>query len=202
MVAKVCRCHWVHDDPLEIAYHDQEWGVPVHEDTRLFEFLILEGAQAGLSWITILRKREQYRAAFDQFDAAKIAQYDDLKIAELLNNPGIVRNRLKIGAAVQNARTFLAIQQEFGSFDAYIWRFVDGKPIMNTWQTRSDVPAETAESQAISKDLRQRGFKFVGSTICYAFMQACGLVNDHTVDCFRHQELVSGDQRGLEPIKH
>lgn len=187
----VHRCSWVHNDLLEIEYHDQEWGTPVHDDTRLFEFLILEGAQAGLSWITILRKREHYRAAFDQFNVAKIAEYDESKIAVLLNNPGIVRNRLKVGAAVQNARAFLAVQEEFGSFDAYIWQFVEREPIINSWHTLSEVPAETAESKAMSKDLRQRGFKFVGSTICYAFMQACGLVNDHTVDCFRYQEMVS-----------
>jgi DNA-3-methyladenine glycosylase I len=189
MTAEICRCGWVHDDPLEIVYHDQEWGVPVHEDRRLFEFLILEGAQAGLSWITILRKREHYRVAFDQFNAAQIAQYDDRKLAELLTNPGIVRNRLKIGATVQNARAFLAVQEEFGSFDAYIWQFVEGTPIVNAWQSLSEVPAETAISKAMSKDLRQRGFKFVGSTICYAFMQACGLVNDHAIDCFRYPML-------------
>jgi DNA-3-methyladenine glycosylase I len=189
MTVEICRCGWVHDDPLEIVYHDCEWGVPVHDDRQLFEFLILEGAQAGLSWITILRKREAYRTAFDQFNPAKIVHYDQAKIAELLTNPGIVRNRLKVAATITNARAFLAIQEQFGSFDAYIWQFVEGKPIINAWKTLADVPAETAESKAMSKDLRQRGFKFVGSTICYAFMQACGLVNDHTVDCFRYQEL-------------
>jgi DNA-3-methyladenine glycosylase I len=180
----LCRCAWVSDDPLDVAYHDEEWGVPVHDDIRLFEFLILEGAQAGLSWKTILRKRENYRSSFDSFDPAKVATYDDRKLAELLNNPGIVRNRLKINAAVQNARAFLAVQDEFGSFDRYIWSFVGGQPIVNAWQTIDDVPAETPESRTMSKALLKRGFKFVGSTICYAFMQACGLVHDHTVDCF------------------
>jgi DNA-3-methyladenine glycosylase I len=180
------RCAWVTDDPLYIDYHDREWGVPQHDDRALFEMLILEGAQAGLSWITILRKRDNYRAAFDGFDAATIAGYGERKTAELLANPGIVRNRLKIAAAIQNARAFLAIQQAFGSFDAYIWRFVGGLPIVNAWPTLSQVPARTAESDTISKDLARRGFKFVGSTICYAFMQAVGMVNDHTVDCFRY----------------
>ncbi|PSB22864.1 DNA-3-methyladenine glycosylase I [filamentous cyanobacterium CCP2] len=189
MSGNVCRCAWVSDDPLEVAYHDQEWGVPVHDDIRLFEFLILEGAQAGLSWKTVLRKRESYRAAFDGFAPERVAQYDDRKLAELLANPGIIRNRLKVQAAVQNARSFLAVQEEFGSFDRYIWGFVGGKPIVNAWQTIEEVPAETVESQAMSKDLRRRGFKFVGSTICYAFMQACGLVNDHTLDCFRYAAL-------------
>jgi DNA-3-methyladenine glycosylase I len=193
--SNICRCAWVSDDPLDIAYHDREWGVPVHDDTRLFEFLILEGAQAGLSWKTILRKRENYRAAFDGFDPERVAQYDERKMTELLTNPGIVRNRLKVQAAVQNARSFLAVQAELGSFDRYIWSFVGGKPIVNAWQAIESVPAETAESQAMSKDLRQRGFKFVGSTICYALMQACGLVNDHTTDCFRYQEIVSDHQQ-------
>jgi DNA-3-methyladenine glycosylase I len=163
--------------------------VPLHDDVRLFEFLILEGAQAGLSWITILRKRENYRAAFDTFDAARIARYDANKIESLLQNAGIVRNRLKIQSAVTNAQKFLAIQQEFGSFDAFIWRFVAGKPIRNSWQTLAQVPARTRESDAMSLALKQRGFKFVGSTICYAFMQATGMVNDHTTDCFRYKEL-------------
>lgn len=184
---EICRCAWVSDDPLDIAYHDREWGVPVHEDDRLFEFLILEGAQAGLSWKTILRKRENYRVAFDGFDPQKVAQYNDGKLTELLSDAGIVRNRLKIYAAVQNAQAFLRVQAEFGNFDRYIWGFVDGKTICNAWQTIEEVPAETIESRAMSKDLLKRGFKFVGSTICYAFMQACGLVHDHTVDCFRYQ---------------
>lgn len=183
------RCGWGTSDPLYMDYHDQEWGVPVHDDHRLFEFLILEGAQAGLSWITILRKRENYRAAFDSFDPAKVAQYDDAKIADLLQNPGIVRNKLKVNAAVINARKTLDVQAEFGSLGNYLWGFVDGKPIQNHWQALSEIPAETDISRKMSKDLSKRGFKFVGSTICYAFMQACGLVNDHVIDCFRHSEV-------------
>lgn len=183
------RCAWAGNDPLYIAYHDCEWGVPVHDDRALFEFLILEGAQAGLSWITILRKREAYRAAFAGFDAAAVAAYDDAKLAELLANPGIVRNRLKIQSAVTNARAFLRVQEEFGSFDAYIWRFVDGRPRRNAWRALSDVPAETPESRALSKDLIRRGFRFVGPTIMYAHMQATGMVNDHVVDCFRYAEV-------------
>lgn len=183
------RCDWVGTDPLYVAYHDEEWGVPVHDEQTLFEFLILEGAQAGLSWSTILNKRENYRRAFDNFDPKKVAAYDEAKIAELLNDAGIVRNRLKIRAAVQNAQAFLAVQDEFGSFDAYIWRFVGGQPKQNAWQTLAEVPAQTAESEAMSKDLRKRGFNFVGPTICYAFMQAVGMVNDHTVDCFRYKAL-------------
>lgn len=183
------RCGWAGTDPIYIAYHDQEWGVPVHDDRTWFEFLILEGAQAGLSWITILRKREAYRVAFDNFDPERVAAYGDQKIAELLANPGIVRNRLKINAAVRNARAFLAVQQEFGSFDAYIWRFVGGQPRQNSWQSLRDIPAKTAESDTLSKDLSKRGFTFVGSTICYALMQATGMVNDHIVGCFRHEPL-------------
>lgn len=183
------RCAWVNNDPLYIAYHDYEWGQPIHEDRKLFEMLILEGAQAGLSWLTILRKRMNYRLAFDAFDARKIAEYDEAKIAELLANPGIVRNKLKVRSVVQNARAFLAVQQEFGSFDAYIWRFVGGEPIQNQWSTIEEIPSHTEESRAMSKDLRKRGFKFVGPKSCYAYMQACGLVNDHTVDCFRYREV-------------
>jgi DNA-3-methyladenine glycosylase I len=183
------RCGWSTSDPLYITYHDQEWGVPVHDDRLLFEFLILEGAQAGLSWITILRKRENYRQAFDQFDPQKVARFDDKKILELLNNPGIIRNRAKINAAIGNARAFLAIQEEFGSFDTYVWRFVGGKPLQNTWTEMAQIPAKSAEAEALSKDLVRRGFKFVGPTICYAHMQATGMVNDHTVDCFRYQEV-------------
>lgn len=183
------RCGWGTSDPLYMDYHDQEWGVPVRDDRLLFEFLILEGAQAGLSWITILRKRENYRVAFDHFDPAVVATYDDAKIAELLQNPGIVRNRLKVNAAVINARKTLDVQAEFGSLSSYLWGFVDGKPIQNHWQSLSEIPAETAISRKMSKDLAKRGFKFVGSTICYAFMQAAGLVNDHVVDCFRHDEV-------------
>ena len=177
------RCSWCGDDPLYIRYHDDEWGVPVHDDRRLFEMLILEGAQAGLSWITILGKRPAYRRAFDRFDPRKVARYDARKIRSLLADAGIVRNRLKIAGAVKNARAFLAIQKEFGSFDAYVWRFVGGKPIVLKGRK---VPAQTAESDALSKDLLRRGFKFVGSTICYAYMQAVGMVDDHARHCLRH----------------
>ncbi len=184
------RCAWVPNDPDYIAYHDNEWGVPIHDDRALFEFLLLEGAQAGLSWSTILHKRENYRLAFDQFNPEKVALYGEAEIAALLNNPGIVRNRLKIRAAVTNAQAFLAVQESFGSFDAYIWKFVDGKPKQNHWKTLTELPARTVESDALSKDLVQRGFKFVGSTICYAHMQATGMVNDHTTDCFRYSQLL------------
>jgi len=172
-----------------IRYHDQEWGVPVHDDRALFEFLILEGAQAGLSWSTILNKRDNYRHAFDQFDAQRIATYDKRKVKQLLANPGIVRNKLKVAAAVENAKSFLNVQEEFGSFDRYIWQFVGGKPRVNRWRLPREIPARTPESDAMSKDLKKRGFKFVGSTICYAFMQAVGMVDDHIVNCFRHREL-------------
>jgi DNA-3-methyladenine glycosylase I len=182
------RCPWPVDD-LYIAYHDLEWGVPAHDDRKLFEFLVLEGAQAGLSWHIILKKRENYRAAFDQFDPEKVARYTASKIARLLRNPGLVRNRLKIAAAVQNARSFLEVQEEFGSFDRYIWRFVEGRPIVNHWRSMKQVPARTARSDAMSRDLKQRGFQFAGSTICYAHMQATGMVNDHLTGCFRHKEL-------------
>ena len=182
------RCHWAISESMT-RYHDEEWGVPVHDDRRLFEFLILEGAQAGLSWETILKKRENYRAAFDGFDAAIIARYNARRVRQLLSNPGIVRNRLKIAAAISNAIAFLNVQEEFGSFDVYIWRFVGGKPRHNTWRTSKRLPARTEQSDAMSKDLARRGFKFVGSTICYAFMQAVGMVNDHAVDCFRYEEL-------------
>lgn len=187
--AQLIRCPWAGTDPLYVAYHDQEWGVPVHDDRTLFEFLILEGAQAGLSWSTILKKRDNYRRAFDGFDPRVVAAYDEAKVAELLADAGIVRNRAKIASAIGNARAFLAIQEEFGSFDAYVWRFVDGRPIQNHWQSLSEVPAETAESHALSKDLKRRGFRFVGPTIIYAFMQAVGMVNDHLVSCFRYGEL-------------
>lgn len=184
------RCDWVNlNELLYVDYHDHEWGVPVHDDRQLFEMLILEGAQAGLNWITILRKRDSYREAFDHFDAHKIAAYDDTKIAELLANPGIIRNRLKVNAAILNARAFLQLQAEFGSFDTYIWQFVGGKPLVNHWHSIREIPAETTESRAMSKDLLKRGFKFVGPTICYAFMQATGMVNDHTTDCFRYQQM-------------
>ena len=181
----IARCNWAVSD-LMIDYHDTEWGVPQHEDAVLFEFLILEGAQAGLSWETILRKRDAYRKAFDHFDPAKVARYDARKIAKLMGDPGIVRNRLKIASAVANAKAFLAVQKEFGTFDAYVWAFVSGKPIRNHFKGMKEVPARTAESDALSKDLRKRGFNFVGSTICYAFMQAVGLVNDHLTTCFRY----------------
>lgn len=181
------RCDWARND-LAIKYHDEEWGVPQHDDRKLFEFLILEGAQAGLSWDTILRKRENYREAFDDFDAQKIALYDEKKQAELLQNEGIIRNRLKIASAIQNAKAFLEIQKEFGSFDKYIWNFVGGKPIVNKWKSLSEVPAKTEISDKLGKDLKKHGFNFVGSTIMYAFMQACGLVNDHLISCFRYKE--------------
>jgi DNA-3-methyladenine glycosylase I len=183
------RCDWSGTDPLYIQYHDEEWGVPVHDDRKLFEFLLLEGVQAGLSWLTVLRKRENYRAAFDGFDPEKIARYDDAKLSALMGNAGIIRNRLKINAAVTNAQAFLKVQEQFGSFDAYIWGFVDGKPIINHFRTMSEIPASTPLSDAISKDLKKRGFTFVGSTICYAHMQATGMVNDHIVSCFRYESL-------------
>jgi DNA-3-methyladenine glycosylase I len=180
------RCSWANGD-LYIEYHDKEWGVPVHDDRHLFEMLILEGAQAGLSWITILKKRENYRRAFDNFDANKIARYDARKVQKLLADSGIVRNKLKVNAAILNAKAFLGVQKEFGSFDKYIWQFVEGKPIINSWK-KGQTPARTKESDTLSKDLLKRGFKFVGSTICYAFMQAVGMVNDHAVDCFKHKK--------------
>jgi DNA-3-methyladenine glycosylase I len=183
------RCAWAGDSPLYCAYHDEEWGVPLHDERALFEFLVLEGAQAGLSWITILKKRAAYRAAFDNFDAARIARYDASKIESLLRDAGIVRNRLKVESAVVNAQKFLDTQAQFGSFDAFIWRFVDGRPKQNAWRDMSQVPARTAESDAMSVELKKRGFKFVGSTICYAYMQATGMVNDHTTDCYRYGEL-------------
>ena len=183
------RCPWAGSDPLYLRYHDEEWGVPVHDDRHFFEMLVLEGAQAGLAWITILRKREGYRDAFDAFDPAAVARYGDRRVEALLGNPAIVRNRLKVESAVGNARAFLRVQEEHGSFDRYVWRFVDGRPRQNRWRTMADVPAETAESRSMSRDLKRRGFRFVGPTICYAFMQATGLVNDHLVDCFRHAEL-------------
>lgn len=181
------RCAWCGTDPLYTLYHDKEWGVPVHDDRKLFEMLILEGAQAGLSWITILRKRENYRYAFDDFDANQIAKYNAKKVKQLLANEGIVRNRLKIAAAIGNAKAFLAVQKEFGSFDKYIWQFVGGKPIKNSPRSLKDIPATTVESDAMSRDLKSRGLTFVGSTICYAFMQACGLVNDHTTECWKRK---------------
>src|ERR1043166_3110315 len=183
------RCTWPGNDPLYVAYHDDEWGVPVHDDRLLFEFLVLEGAQAGLRWITILRKREAYQRAFGGFDPRKVARFDKRKVSALLADAGIVRNRAKIESAIKNAKAFLEIQAEFGSFDAYQWRFVDGRPIRNRWRATGEVPASTAQSDAMSKDLKSRGFTFVGSTILYAHMQAVGMVNDHLVDCFRHREV-------------
>ena len=181
------RCAWVTDDPLYLEYHDTEWGVPVFADRTLFEFLVLEGAQAGLSWLTILKKRAAYREAFDHFDAQKVANYGEVKVAELLENRGIVRNKLKVNSTVTNAQHFLKIQEEFGSFDAYLWPFVKGQPLVNAWRSLEEVPATTPESDALSKDLKTRGFKFVGSTIMYAYMQAVGMVNDHVTDCFRYE---------------
>jgi DNA-3-methyladenine glycosylase I len=186
----VTRCRWATTE-LSIPYHDTEWGVPLHDDQRLFEFLILEGAQAGLSWETILKKRDNYRAAFDDFDPARVARYTTRKLEKLLADPGIVRNRLKVESAVSNARAFLDVQKELGSFDAYVWRFVDGKPLVNQWNALGQVPAFTSQSDAMSKDLKKRGFRFVGSTICYAFMQATGMVNDHATNCFRYRQVGS-----------
>ena len=182
------RCPWCGDDPLYVHYHDEEWGVPVYDDRQLFAKLILDGAQAGLSWITILRKQDNYWKAFDQFDPEKIARYDEEKVAELLQNPGIVRNRLKVESAIKNARGYLAIVEEKGSFSDFLWQYVDGAPIQNAWESMVDLPAQTAESQAMSKGLKAYGFNFVGPTICYAFMQAVGMVNDHLVRCFRYEE--------------
>lgn len=189
----VKRCHWATSE-LNIPYHDEEWGVPLHDDRALFELLILEGAQAGLSWDTVLKKRARYREVFDGFDAEKVARYDKKKVRELLKDAGIIRNRLKIAATISNAQAFLKAQEEFGSFDAYIWRFVGGKPKQNAWKTHKHLPAKTAESDAMSKDLQKRGCRFVGSTICYAFMQATGMVNDHLVGCFRYEELEPGER--------
>ena len=187
--AGVSRCGWCGNDPLYTRYHDEEWGVPVHDERKHFEFLILEGAQEGLSWLTILRKRENYREAFAQFDPERVARFGKRDVERLLGNPGIVRNRLKIEGAVKNARAFLAAQEAFDGFDAYVWRFVGGKPVRNRWARMQDVPATTPESDALSKDLKKRGFTFVGSTIIYAHMQAVGMVNDHVVDCFRHKQV-------------
>lgn len=188
MMDNMNRCPWCGTDPLYVEYHDTEWGVPEYDDQLLFAKLILDGAQAGLSWITILRKRESYWEAFDQFDPQKMARYDEEKIAELLQNPGIVRNKLKVNSAIKNAQAYLQIMEETGSFSNVLWQFVDGKPIQNSWKTMEEVPTQTAEAQAMSKELKKRGFNFVGPTIVYAFMQAVGMVNDHLVDCFRHEE--------------
>jgi len=189
---EIRRCWWCGDDELYQHYHDREWGVALHDDRQLFEFLCLEGAQAGLSWITILRKRENYRRVFDEFDAQKIVRYSDSKIAELLQDPGIVRNRLKVNGFVKNARAYLELREQNLTLDQYLWNFVDGKPLQNNWKSIEQVPATSAISDAMAKDLKKRGFTFVGSTICYAFMQAAGLVNDHVSDCFRHRELGGG----------
>lgn len=183
------RCGWSISDPLMIDYHDNEWGVPVHDDIKHFEMIVLDGAQAGLSWQTVLKKREAYREAFDNFDFRKVARYDDKKIKELLNNPGIIRNRLKVSSAIKNANAFLEVRKEFETFDKYIWQFVGGSPMHNTWKSLKELPAKTSESDIMSKDMKKRGFNFVGSTICYAYMQAAGMVNDHTIECFRHKEL-------------
>lgn len=185
----IYRCGWSISDPLMIDYHDNEWGVPVHDDRKHFEMIVLDGAQAGLSWQTVLKKREAYREAFDNFDPKKVARYDERKIEELLNNPGIIRNRLKVSSAIKNANAFLEVRKEFGTFDKYIWQFVGGSPMHNTWKSLKELPAKTPESDAMSKDMKKRGFNFVGSTICYAYMQAAGMVNDHTVECFRHKEI-------------
>ena len=183
------RCEWVGSHPLEIVYHDTEWGIPVHDDRRLFELLILEGAQAGLNWLTVLKKRESYREAFAGFDPAEVARFDEARVEALLRNPGIVRNRLKVRSAIRNARAFLKIQEDYGTFDAYVWPFVEGAPKVSRWRSLTEIPAQTPESERMSKDLKKRGFNFVGPTICYAFMQAVGLVNDHTVDCYRYHEV-------------
>ncbi|WP_347248578.1 DNA-3-methyladenine glycosylase I [Zoogloea sp.] len=195
MATTTVRCAWCGDDPLYQAYHDTEWGVPLHDDRALFELLTLEGAQAGLSWITVLRKRETYRQAFANFDPASVAVFTEADQAALMLNPGIVRNRLKISSTIDNARAFLAVQAEFGSFDAWLWRFVDGQPIQNSLRSLAEAQASTALSDSLSKALKKRGFRFVGSTICYAFMQAAGLVNDHTTDCFRHREVAALSSR-------
>ena len=187
------RCEWANKGDLEQSYHDNEWGTEIHADRRLFEFLVLEGAQAGLSWSTILRKREGYRKAFDNFDARKISKYSENAVSRLLTNPEIIRNRLKINATITNAGAFLEVQKEFGSFDNYIWQFVNGQPVQNSWKRITDIPSSTPESDAMSKDLIKRGFKFVGPTICYAFMQAVGMVNDHILECFRHPENLAAD---------
>jgi DNA-3-methyladenine glycosylase I len=188
-MSEIHRCGWSVNDPIYIEYHDKEWGIPVHDDRKLFEFLILEGAQAGLSWLTILKKREGYRKAFAEFDPEKVARFTEKKIEKLLLDPSIARNKLKVNSAVTNAKSFLKVQEEFGSFDEYIWQFTDGKVIHNKWKSLKEIPAKTKESDAMSRDLISRGFKFVGSTIMYAHMQATGMVNDHVVECFRHKEL-------------
>ncbi len=193
------RCEWADKNGIEQSYHDKEWGVAIHDDRVLFEFLVLEGAQAGLSWSTILRKREGFRKAFDNFDARKISRYSEADVFRLLADPEIIRNRLKINAAITNARAFLKVREEFGSFDHYIWQFVNGRPIHHSWKKMTDIPSSSPESEAMSKDLRKRGFKFIGATICYAFMQAVGMVNDHVIGCFRHKELKHGEEHYVPP---
>lgn len=196
LLEKRKRCEWARqDDPLYVSYHDVEWGVPLHDDRKLFEFLILEGAQAGLSWSTILHKRQNFQRAFDHFDPRKVSQYDEKKVRELLSDSGIIRNRLKIVAAIENAKSFINVQEEFGTFDEYVWKFVDGRPKQNKWRSLKEIPARTVESDVMSKDMIKRGFRFVGSTICYAFMQTIGMVNDHAVYCFRYNDLMRGRER-------
>ena len=195
LVHSETRCKWATGDPLILEYHDNEWGIPEHDDRRLFEFLVLEGAQAGLSWLTVLKKRENYRKSFDNFDPGKVARYDSRKVRALLADEGIIRNRLKVAGAIQNAKAFQALQQEFGSFDAYVWRFVGGEPITNGWRSLRELPATTTESDTMSQALRKRDFKFVGSTICYAYMQAVGMVDDHVVSCFRRDAKRKGRYR-------
>ncbi|MBL1142791.1 MAG: DNA-3-methyladenine glycosylase I [Proteobacteria bacterium] len=189
MASEVKRCVWCESEDIYVKYHDKEWGVPLHSDRKLFEFLILEGAQAGLSWITVLKKRKTYREVFDQFDFNKVVTYKEAKIKSLLNNPGIIRNQLKVRGAVKNAKAFIKVREEFGTFNKYIWQFTDGKVIQNSWKSLKEIPAETEVSRLMSRDLKKRGFTFVGPTICYAFMQAIGMVNDHVVDCYRYKEL-------------
>ncbi|MFH1699890.1 MAG: DNA-3-methyladenine glycosylase I [Candidatus Zixiibacteriota bacterium] len=192
------RCTWAGDDPMMRAYHDEEWGIPLYDDQKLFEFLILEGMQAGLSWSTILKKRDNFRNAFDNFDAVKIARYRNAKIEKLMSEAGIIRNRLKIKAAISGAKAYLNVQKEFGSFHNYIWQFTGGKPIVNKWKTLKDIPVFTPEAEVMSKDLKRRGFNFVGPTICYAFMQATGMVNDHTTDCFRYKQVLKEKRRSMK----
>jgi DNA-3-methyladenine glycosylase I len=193
------RCRWPGEDPLYLAYHDTEWGVPLHEDRKLFEFLVLDGFQAGLSWITILRKRENFRVALDHFDACKIVRYNETKITRLMKNKGIVRNRAKIIATIANARAYLKIKEQRGSFDSYLWKFVDGRPICNHWRDEGQIPVQTPQSEAMSRDMKMHGFRFVGPTICYAFMQAAGLVNDHVVGCFRHRQVQTSPDLAKRP---
>ena len=201
MIKNLSRCGWVTDDPIYINYHDEEWGVPIYDDSLLFEFLMLEGAQAGLSWLTILKRRENYRIHFDHFDALKIVSYDEKKVTDLISNPGIIRNKLKINSVIENAKAYLKIKEEYDSFSNYIWQFVKGKPQQNHWKHLKQVPTSTIISDKMSKDLKMRGFKFVGTTICYAFMQAVGMVNDHITDCFRHRDIMKKRMMNSHPKK-